>query len=174
MGNLIVFVVVSLGIVAISWKSLSDTRSHGFFRFFAFEGMLILFLTNRRRWFHDPFSILQIISWVLLCVSFVLAAYGFYLLIARGKPSGDFENTTFIVTGGVYKYIRHPLYASLLLLTWGMYLKDVSLQGTLMTGVISALLFATAKAEEAENIHKFGDEYAMYMTKTKMFVPYIL
>ena len=43
----------------------------------------------------------------------------------------------------------------------------------LLTVVASAFLFAAAKVEKAENLHKFGEEYASYMSKTKMFIPYL-
>jgi protein-S-isoprenylcysteine O-methyltransferase Ste14 len=33
----VIFTAASAGIVAFSWPSLSRPRSHGFFRFFAFE-----------------------------------------------------------------------------------------------------------------------------------------
>jgi protein-S-isoprenylcysteine O-methyltransferase Ste14 len=173
MANLIIFVVASAGIVAFSWQSLGNSRSHGFCRFFAFECILILVLLNRNAWFHDPLSSAQIISWILLCASLGLAAHGFYLLVVIGRPEGHFENTTAIVMLGAYKYIRHPLYTSLMLFTWGTFLKDLSLQGVMITTVGTALLFATARVEESENIHKFGEEYAAYMVKTKMFIPHV-
>ena len=173
MTNLIIFVIASMGIVAFSWQSLRNSRSHGFYRFFAFECLLILFLLNREAWFRDPFSWTQVLSWVLLCASLGVAVHGFYLLMALGKPEGNFENTTMLVIRGAYRYIRHPLYASLILLTWGVFFKEISLQCTLLAGVASAFLYATAKIEEAENLHAFGEEYASYMTKTKMFIPYL-
>ena len=173
MENLVIFVIVSAGITAFSWHSLHDGRSHGFYRFFAFECILISILLNRNLWFYDPFSVAQIISWVLLSASLGLAVHGFYLLIALGRPKGNFENTTAVVTIGAYKYIRHPLYASLVLLTWGLLFKDVSLQGVMLTAIASTFLFATARVEESENLRKFGEEYALYMTKTKMFIPFL-
>jgi hypothetical protein len=42
----IVFLVFSAGIVLLSWRSLRDRRSHGFYRFFAFEAILALILLN--------------------------------------------------------------------------------------------------------------------------------
>ena len=173
MANLVIFLVVSVGIVAFSWQSLRNSRSHGFYRFFAFECILILLLLNRSAWFHNPLSSAQIISWLLLCASLALAAHGFYLLMVIGKPEGHFENTTAIVMLGAYKYIRHPLYASLILFAWGTFFKVISLQGVMLATVVTALLFATARVEESENLHKFGEEYAAYMVKTKMFVPRI-
>lgn len=175
----IIFAVVSLGIIFISWKSLPRPRSHGFYRFFAFELLLILFLINVNYWFENQFSLLQLISWFFLFAALILAVHGFYLLRVIGKPQGavqgssdlGFENTTNLVTIGAYKYIRHPLYASLLWLGWGIFFKHMNwLSASLVLGV-SAFLIATAKTEEEENIARFGDEYSRYRKSTKMFIP---
>jgi protein-S-isoprenylcysteine O-methyltransferase Ste14 len=71
------------------------------------------------------------------------------------------------------RYIRHPLYCSLLLLAWGVFLKDPSLLGGGVALIASAALVATAKVEEAENLRRFGDDYAAYMKTTKMFLPFL-
>jgi protein-S-isoprenylcysteine O-methyltransferase Ste14 len=174
MTDLIIFLLASTGIAAFSRRSLKNGRSHGFHRFFAFECIVILFLLNRRVWFRDPFATAQVVSWIVLCASLVIAAHGFYLLLAIGKPKGDFENTTKLVTAGAYAYIRHPLYTSLMLLAWGIFLKDIALQGALLVCVVTVFLYATAKVEESENLQTFGDEYAAYIKKTKMFIPTLL
>jgi len=171
MFKLIIFVVVSAGIVFRSWASLRNPHSHGFYRFFAFESILILLLLNVEHWFSNPFSALQIVSWLLLLSSIILAVHGFYLLHTIGKIESGIDNTTTLVIQGAYRYIRHPLYASLLLLAWGVLFKDVSLLSGIMVMATSVFLIATAKAEEAENLQKFGDDYAVYMKTTKMFVP---
>lgn len=157
----------------MSWASLRHPHSHGFFRFFAFESILALILLNVEHWFRDPFSALQILSWLLLLSSLILAAHGFYLLRMIGRPEGGIENTTTLVMRGAYRYIRHPLYASLLLLGWGAFFKHLSLLGVILVLATSAFLVATAKVEEAENLHKFGSDYARYMKTTKMFLPFL-
>jgi protein-S-isoprenylcysteine O-methyltransferase Ste14 len=95
-------------------------------------------------------------------------------LLTIGRPKGGFEETTTLVLRGAYKYIRHPLYASLLLLGWGTFFKGPSLLGGSLALVISSFLIATARAEEAENLGKFGSDYAHYMQSTKMFIPFLL
>jgi len=173
MFKLILFVLASAAIVWFSWTSLHDRRSHGFFRFFAFESILALILLNVEHWFRDPFSAFQIVSWLLLFGSLFLAVHGFYLLRLIGRPEGNFENTTTLVRLGAYRYIRHPLYSSLLWLGWGVFFKDPSLLGSVLVLVTSAFLIATAKAEEVENLHRFGADYAAYMKTTKMFIPFL-
>jgi len=104
MMTIVIFAVVSAGIVYLSWSSLHDRRSHGFYRFFAFESILILILLNAEHWFSEPFAPRQILSWVLLTGSLFLAVHGFRLLRVVGQPEGQIEDTTRLVTVGAYKY----------------------------------------------------------------------
>jgi protein-S-isoprenylcysteine O-methyltransferase Ste14 len=172
-AKLIIFVLVSAPLLWFSWPFLRDRHTHGFYRFFAFETILVLLLVNVDRWFLNPFSPLQILSWVLLILSLCLAIHGFYLLRMIGRPERNFEDTTRLVIVGAYKYIRHPLYASLLFLGWGIFFKDVSLQGGLLALVGSLFLVATARTEESENVAKFGSEYKDYIKSTRMFIPFV-
>jgi protein-S-isoprenylcysteine O-methyltransferase Ste14 len=171
--KLIIFAVANAGILFVSWKPLRNPRSRGFYRFFAFESILILILLNLEHWLSDPFSVHQIVSWLLLLCSIVLVAHGFYLLHVIGRPKSGIESTTTLVMVGAYKYIRHPLYGSLLFLAWGVFFKDVSLLGGILASVATAFLIVIAKMEEAENIQKFGAEYAAYMKTTRMFIPFL-
>jgi hypothetical protein len=52
----ILFFAASAAILLLSWRSLKDVRTHGFYRFFAFELMLGLILWNAPLWWRDPFS----------------------------------------------------------------------------------------------------------------------
>ncbi len=119
-----IFLGASAAIAGLSRRSLRVRRSHGFYRFFAFELLAALILLEVPIWFRDPFSIRQLVSYFFGAVSIGLAIEGFRLLRLVGKPTPDaagstnlgFENTTTLVTVGAYRWIRHPLYASLLAL----------------------------------------------------------
>jgi len=171
--KLLIFLVLTIGIAIFSWPYLRDPRTHGFFRFFAFETIVLLVLSNSKSWFQNPFITLQMISWLLLLGSLLLAIHGFYLLRMVGKPANGWEDTTHLVKRGAYRYIRHPLYCSLLLLGAGALLKDVSLTNVGLYLSLIAFLIAAAKIEEAENLRRFGSEYVDYIKTTKMFVPSI-
>ncbi len=184
MARLVAFAASSLGIVLLSRRSLGDPRSHGFYRFFAFEAILGLVLLNLKRWYRDPLCARQLVSWALLSGSAPLAAHGFYLLRVVGKPKAGlagteqllpgFENTSKLVTVGAYRYVRHPLYSSLMLLAWGACLKDPSRRALPLAVLASACLLSTARAEEVENARRFGSAYAEYSRRTKMLVPFVL
>ena len=173
MIQIVIFVLSTAGILWFSWKPLHDRRAHGFYRFFAVEAILALVLLNAEQWFRDPFSALQIVSWLLLMVSIFLVVHGSYLLRVVGKPRGSFENTSTLVRIGAYQYIRHPLYSSLLFLAWGAFLKDPTWMSGALVLIASLALVATAKVEEAENTSKFGAEYLKYAKTTRMFVPFV-
>jgi protein-S-isoprenylcysteine O-methyltransferase Ste14 len=146
---------------------------HGLARLFAFEAILGLVALNLEDWLDEPLSPRQLLSWALLLLSGFLAVHAFRLLGRFGKAQGEFERTTALVTTGAYRYIRHPMYASLLYLGMGAYLKHVS---WLTSGLVLAAyvcLYITARIEEGENIARFGEVYRKYMLGTKMFVPYI-
>ena len=182
--RLVFFVGASLVLAYVSKASLSQSGSHGFYRFFAWEFILALVLLNFRglaQWFGDPFCLRQLASWFLLIVSIVPVAWGTHLLRTHGRPKAvgderqlfDFEKTTQLVTAGVYKYVRHPLYSSLLLLTWGVFFKRPSWPACALALCATVLLVATAKAEESENRRYFGAAYDAYMRDTKMFIPFV-
>ena len=174
MIQLIIFAVISVGFTWWSWPFLRDPRSHGFFRFFAFESIVALILLNVGGWFQNPFSGHQIVSWALLGVSLFMAVQGFYLLSKIGKPKDyNIEDTTTLVMVGAYRYIRHPLYSSLLFMGWGAFFKDPSVLGIILVVAASAFVTATAKVEEKENLRKFGADYAEYMKRTKLFIPFL-
>ncbi len=172
--ELILFFILSIPLLAYSWPALRNRRAHGFYRFFAWEAILGLIIVNLRHWFADPFSPLHLLAWALLLVSIFLALHGFWLLRQVGQPQVKFENTTRLVTVGAYRYIRHPLYASLLCLAAGAWLKQVTPLTTALFVLAALCLYATARVEEGENLARFGPEYADYMRQTKMFIPLLI
>jgi protein-S-isoprenylcysteine O-methyltransferase Ste14 len=161
-------------IAIFSWYfSIKAKRYHGITRFFAFESIFVLFLLNYRLWFHNPFSLQQIISWILLFGSIYPVLAGYLLLKRKGKSEQSFENTTLLVKSGIYGYIRHPLYCSLFLLGTGIMLKDTGIPQLVIGAINMVAVYLTSKIEEKEMIARFGDAYKQYMGETKMFIPKI-
>lgn len=183
MARLLIFAGLTAVLAYVSREPLRLPRSHGFARFFAWECMLALVLLNFvsvRQWFADPLAVRQILSWILLFGSVALVVPGGLQLLRQGRPSAErphdpslfaFEKTTELVTTGMYRYIRHPLYGSLLFLTWGVFFKRPAWAALALALAATAFLIATAKAEEGENLRYFGEEYRAYLKSTRMFIP---
>lgn len=182
MTRTIIFCIVTMFFVFLSKNCLFAPRSHGFHRFFGFESVLVLFLLNAKVWFSNPFSVHQMISWLLLIISIVLVTYGVYMLREFGRPQKEredkrligIEKTTFLVETGAYKYIRHPIYASGFYGSFGIFFKDPSWPGIALALAAATFFWLAAKVEEKECVRFFGPEYRSYMSRTKMFVPFLL
>jgi protein-S-isoprenylcysteine O-methyltransferase Ste14 len=182
MVRLALFFAGSAAIVKLSWRSLRHLRSHGFYRFFAFELLWALILLNVPVWFQDSLSARQLVSYSLLTASLALVIEGLRLLRLLGRPSPtaardanlSFENTTTLVTVGLYRFIRHPMYASLLALVWGAYLKNpLTISSIALALGATGFLIATSITEERENLVRFGAAYAAYMRRTRRFIPFL-
>ncbi len=175
------FIVVSFYLLYVSRNALKNPGVHGFHRFFVFEGILVLVLVNHPYWFANPFAPLHIVSWFLLALSIgfiveslrMLKKYGGRRRRGEMPENFSFENTIHVVETGIYRYIRHPMYASLLFLGWGAFFKHITLPTTGLVLWITAFILAAARVEEKENRLFFGAEYADYMRRTKMFIPWL-
>lgn len=176
------FIIGTAFLVIVSRKALAHPGSHGFYRFFAWEILLVQLVLNVNRWFQDPFSPYQLVSWALLCISLIPLGLGGYAYFKRAKPQTRnnaekhlfaFERTSELVTTGVYAYIRHPMYSSMLYLTWGIFFKLPDWLGLALAAGATAFLIATARADERECVRYFGSAYEEYITKTARFIPYL-
>jgi len=182
MEKLIAFGVLSLAAVIISRRTLVDPGSHGFYRFFSWECISWLFVSDYQFWFVDPFSPKQLLSWTFLSISAYLVIAGVLLLIKKGKPEKGrdekalyrFEKTTELVEQGIFKYIRHPLYSSLIFLTWGVFLKNTTTLLFFVALLSTTFLYLTAVLDEKECIYYFGNKYRDYMKRSKRFIPFLV
>lgn len=182
MDRFIIFGVLSLPVIFLSRRTLFNLKSHGFYRLFSWESIIWLLINDYSFWFDHPLVIRQIFSWIFLFVSIYFVTAGTKRLKKAGKPASNrdaselynFEKTTELVDSGIFKFIRHPLYSSLLFLTWGIFLKNPTFSLLPVALLSSAFLFATALADEKECIQYFGYPYKEYMNRSKRFIPFVL
>lgn len=176
------FLVGTLALAWLSRASLRHPQSHGFPRFFAWVAILGLLVLNGPVWFEDRYAAHQLVSWALLQLSIAVLIAGLYMLRRLGKVSQArdeealfaFEKTSQLVTAGIFRYIRHPMYCSLLLLAWGIFFKQPGWIGLLLALTASGFLWLTALRDEAECLDYFGEAYREYMKRSKRFIPFVL
>ena len=79
------------------------------------------------------------------------------------------EKTGPLITRGLYRYVRHPLYTFSLLILWlspGMSLNSFIVYLGLTIYVLIGIYF-----EERKLMHEFGQDYAKYRSITPMLIP---
>ncbi len=171
--KIIIFAILALLIFLMFKRSFLSLRTHGFYMFFAFEALLVLLFFNIGFWFEGAFSWYWTLSWAYLVVSALLAFSGFYGLKKYGKPVEGWEETTQLISEGIFRYIRHPLYASLSLLAIGIFLRHVTVQSLVTCLVALLFLGAASLVEEKENVAKFGSAYREYAKANKRYIPFV-
>ena len=123
------------------------------------------------------YSLPEWLGWV----GAVLFAVGIWLLwrshAALGRnwtPTLGFRDDHQLVTDGVFKYIRHPMYAAHVL--WAI--ANVLMLPNWLAGyafLVASVLQYTSRVntEEQMMIEQFGEQYENYMKKTGRFIPRI-
>ena len=87
-------------------------------------------------------------------------------------PSLAFRDGHYLITDGIYSYLRHPLYSAHLL--WGiaqMLMLHNWIAGFAYLVVIIPRTLMRIQKEEKIMLEKFGDEYKDYMEKTGGLIP---
>jgi protein-S-isoprenylcysteine O-methyltransferase Ste14 len=105
------------------------------------------------------------VGWLLTLVGFgTFAVCAGQIYFAKFAKRGA-------VTGGVYRWIRHPQYTAFsvmglgVLLIWPRFI-------VLVTYVVMLFVYYfLARAEEGECVEKFGEPFETYMAATSMFLP---
>jgi protein-S-isoprenylcysteine O-methyltransferase Ste14 len=76
-----------------------------------------------------------------------------------------------LVTGGIYRYVRHPSYLGMLILLLGWALVFRSSVGILLALLTLVPVIDRIRAEEAMLVSEFGGEYEAYRVRTWRLVP---
>ena len=115
-----------------------------------------------------PFSYFGIILMVLGVVA--IASQG-YLIHQNNTTIEPFKESTFLVTEGLYRYSRNPIYLGMMLFLIGLWVLLGSLTPLLVIAVFPWLIQEKfIKIEEQMLEDKFGDQYLDYKQKVRRWI----
>jgi protein-S-isoprenylcysteine O-methyltransferase Ste14 len=108
---------------------------------------------------------------LLACGLFVFARSHIDLK-SNWSPSLEIRADHTLVTNGIYRIIRHPMYAS----QWIWVIAQILLLQNWLAGPIGLIFFIPfyflrVQAEEKMMLDTFGEQYRVYMTKTGGVIP---
>jgi protein-S-isoprenylcysteine O-methyltransferase Ste14 len=75
-----------------------------------------------------------------------------------------------LVTKGVYRFSRHPIYVGMILVFGGTGIACVSWVFLLVTAAFIVLLHISVVSEERSCLRKYGDTYREYMNRTPRWI----
>lgn len=108
----------------------------------------------------------QVLSVVLLFVSVlqtdILSFTGLRQFLAE-------EKTGRLITSGLYRFVRHPLYTFSLLILWLS--PNMSVNTFIVYLALTVYILVGIYFEERKLLREFGQEYAEYRAMTPMLIP---
>src|SRR5262249_30321787 len=153
-----------------------DTRNRWVFLPFLALGLVLAWLpayTDR----HDIGTIdgdaVRYLGLALFVVGSALRVGAVFVLGRRFSGLVAIQEGHELVTGGLYRVIRHPSYLGLVLGLFGWALIFRSAIGVLVSLLLLPPLVARMNAEEALLESEFGDRYAAYRRRTWRLVPFL-
>ena len=78
-----------------------------------------------------------------------------------------------LITNGLFKHVRHPLYSGVILRGLGLGLLSSSVYGSILIFAALSFLIPRIQIEEDLLISRFDDDYREYQKTTKKLVPFI-
>jgi protein-S-isoprenylcysteine O-methyltransferase Ste14 len=142
----------------------------------AFPVIQIILFLQLLDWQLFPFSkelfITQVIGFVLVLIGIGMAITARKELGINWVPGAEYQikNKQELVTTGIYKYIRHPIYFSAVLSFTGGEL--VAQSYLVIIGFVFLIRgYWQARLEEELLVKHFGSEYKNYIKRSKMFIP---
>jgi protein-S-isoprenylcysteine O-methyltransferase Ste14 len=129
-------------------------------------GGLVGLLVTRNLFSSSPFVIsLQVVALLLFFWARVTFGRRSYHVVADPTEGG-------MMTGGPYRYIRHPIYAAFCLFTWA----GVAAHWSWISGLFRGLILGSAVMRifcEEILVEARYPEYAQYKTTTWRMIPYV-
>jgi protein-S-isoprenylcysteine O-methyltransferase Ste14 len=108
--------------------------------------------------------------WLLL-TGILVTIGSILLLLFASRHLREAIKGNAIAKEGPFKYIRHPIYTGVILLTLGLgFIFHAWLWYAVMI-VFFPLWYFESREEEKEMVQRYGEEYHVYLKRTGMFIP---
>jgi protein-S-isoprenylcysteine O-methyltransferase Ste14 len=117
------------------------------------------------------FPLPDVISWIIGGVLLFLATVIWWKWFKLWQQ----KDRNQLVTHGLYRYVRHPHYLAIIILSFGVTFLMQSLIFLLFTLLTSVILYTEAENEEKKLIELYDEQYREFMEKVRWrFIPKVI
>ncbi|HUL43642.1 MAG TPA: isoprenylcysteine carboxylmethyltransferase family protein [Bacteroidota bacterium] len=120
----------------------------------------------------SEFNVLRIVGIILIAIGIIIRWIAIFSLKRQFTVDVAITKDHRLITGGIYRYIRHPSYTGALLSFFGLGLTIPNYFSfpVLFLPICSVFLYRI-HVEESALLGAFGDEYRHYCASTKKLIP---
>lgn len=113
-------------------------------------------------------------SLILILFGIMLGSYSVVIMRRKSKLQAlpDLAQNAKLITSGPYKYVRHPMYSGLILVSLGFLFNYFSVVRLAVFLLFLADIYIKMNYEE-KLLEKHFEEYKAYKKKTKRIIPFI-
>jgi protein-S-isoprenylcysteine O-methyltransferase Ste14 len=111
-----------------------------------------------------------VVGWVTAIAGAAVALAAFPQLGSALTPLPEPRSDAELTTGGLYRWVRHPIYSGVLAMGWGWTVAHPSWATVGVVVALTVLFNAKARYEEGLLGERYSD-YAAYAASTPRFVP---
>lgn len=119
------------------------------------------------------FSIYNILGLAIFILGLTIALVGVFTLGHFYSSSLVTRHDHQLITHGIYRFVRHPIYFGALLACLGTMAYAASLYGFLIMLALIPVVLYRIRLEDNMLVEEFGDQYRIYQETTSKLVPFI-
>ena len=118
---------------------------------------------------------IQILGFILAILGFIEGVSARKTLDTNWTESYEYQikKKHELITKGIYKYVRHPIYGGILVMVNGALIVSGSFTVIIYFAIMFLIIKSYARREEKLLTKHFGNKYFKYMKTTKKFIPFI-
>lgn len=132
--------------------------------------LFALFFINIELWTFNIPTWLGYFFLVFVVVGFVIIMLGILHLDDNLTPFPAPKKDSYLISNGIYKHVRHPIYLGILVAMTAYALYEMSVFRLVITALLLVVLYFKTQLEEAYLIERF-EAYQDYKKSTGRFLP---
>ncbi len=113
------------------------------------------------------FLIINVISNFLILLAFILIIFSAKELGRSLSPMPRPKENSKLITSGIYRIFRHPMYYALIIISFSLFIKSFTIYNLILTTLLTFLISNKIKIEEDYLTHKFIN-YTLYKKEVKI------
>jgi len=131
---------------------------------------IFIFALLLRHGLHAPSSL-------ALCIFSIGMGFGIYAMkyntLSNFNITPEIKTNATLITTGAYRYVRHPMYFSVIMMMLGVVISRFNGLSLLLYSLLIVTLLQKAKKEEKLWVN-YSKAYCDYQQKTKRIIPFML